>query len=59
MVAVYFLWQLLGASVLAGVAVMILLIPLNGVIANKQQKIQEEQMRCKDNRIKLVSEIRA
>uniref|UniRef100_A0A8D0UWB6 Multidrug resistance-associated protein 1 n=1 Tax=Sus scrofa TaxID=9823 RepID=A0A8D0UWB6_PIG len=45
--AMYFLWQNLGPSVLAGVALMILLIPLNGV----------EQMKFKDSRIKLMSEI--
>uniref|UniRef100_A0A8C3UXW1 Canalicular multispecific organic anion transporter 2 n=1 Tax=Catharus ustulatus TaxID=91951 RepID=A0A8C3UXW1_CATUS len=45
--ALYFLWQTLGPSVLAGVAVMVLLIPFNSV----------EQMRYKDSRIKLMNEI--
>uniref|UniRef100_A0A665WUG6 ATP-binding cassette, sub-family C (CFTR/MRP), member 3 n=1 Tax=Echeneis naucrates TaxID=173247 RepID=A0A665WUG6_ECHNA len=47
MLALYFLWQNLGPSVLAGVAVMIMLIPFNAV----------EQMQYKDARIKLMNEI--
>ncbi|XP_067833665.1 ATP-binding cassette sub-family C member 3-like, partial [Heptranchias perlo] len=38
--ALYFLWQYLGPSVLAGVAVMVLLIPFNAVIAVKTRSFQ-------------------
>ncbi|XP_032066135.1 canalicular multispecific organic anion transporter 2 isoform X2 [Thamnophis elegans] len=55
--ALYFLWQTLGPSVLAGVAVMVLLIPLNAVIAMKTRAFQVEQMKYKDARIKLMNEI--
>lgn len=55
--ALFFLWQNLGPSVLAGVAVMILLIPLNAVIAMKTRTYQVEQMQYKDARIKLMNEI--
>ncbi|XP_010213932.1 PREDICTED: canalicular multispecific organic anion transporter 2 isoform X1 [Tinamus guttatus] len=55
--ALYFLWQTLGPSVLAGVAVMVLLIPLNAAIAMKTRAFQVEQMRHKDSRIKLMNEI--
>ncbi|NXE48712.1 MRP3 protein, partial [Casuarius casuarius] len=55
--ALYFLWQTLGPSVLAGVAVMVLLIPFNAVIAMKTRAFQVEQMRHKDSRIKLMNEI--
>ncbi|NXA48635.1 MRP3 protein, partial [Nothocercus julius] len=55
--ALYFLWQTLGPSVLAGVAVMVLLIPLNAAIAMKTRAFQVEQMRYKDSRIKLMNEI--
>uniref|UniRef100_A0A674BJ52 Canalicular multispecific organic anion transporter 2-like n=1 Tax=Salmo trutta TaxID=8032 RepID=A0A674BJ52_SALTR len=55
--ALYFLWQNLGPSVLAGVAVMILLIPLNAAIAVKTRAYQVEQMQYKDARIKLMNEI--
>ncbi|XP_069785764.1 ATP-binding cassette sub-family C member 3 isoform X2 [Narcine bancroftii] len=55
--ALYFLWQYLGPSVLAGVAVMILLIPFNAIIAMKSRSFQAQQMQCKDLRIKLMNEI--
>ncbi|XP_037318940.2 ATP-binding cassette sub-family C member 3 isoform X2 [Pungitius pungitius] len=57
MLALYFLWQNLGPSVLAGVAVMVMLIPLNAVIAMKTRAFQVEQMQHKDSRIKLMNEI--
>uniref|UniRef100_A0A4W6BLH0 ATP-binding cassette, sub-family C (CFTR/MRP), member 3 n=1 Tax=Lates calcarifer TaxID=8187 RepID=A0A4W6BLH0_LATCA len=57
MLALYFLWQNLGPSVLAGVAVMIMLIPFNAVIAMKTRAYQVEQMQYKDERIKLMNEI--
>ncbi|KAH9518524.1 Multidrug resistance-associated protein 1 [Bulinus truncatus] len=56
-VALYFLFQTLGPSALAGVAVMILLIPLNAVLANKSRQYQVVQMALKDSRIKLMNEI--
>ncbi|XP_060795614.1 ATP-binding cassette sub-family C member 3 isoform X2 [Neoarius graeffei] len=55
--ALFFLWQTLGPSVLAGVAVMILLIPFNAVIAMKTRAYQVEQMQYKDARIKLMNEV--
>ncbi|XP_040856624.1 ATP-binding cassette sub-family C member 3 isoform X2 [Ochotona curzoniae] len=55
--AIYFLWQIVGPSVLAGVALMVLLIPLNGAVAMKMRAFQVEQMKLKDSRIKLMSEI--
>lgn len=55
--AIYFLWQILGPSVLAGLFVMIILIPVNGVIANKAKNLQIKQMKNKDERVKLMNEI--
>ena len=55
--SVYFLWQQLGPSTLAGLAVMILMIPLNGVVATKMKKYQISQMKDKDKRCKLMDEI--
>lgn len=37
--SLYFLWTLLGPSVLAGLAVMILLIPINGTMAKKVRSL--------------------
>lgn len=55
--ALYFLWDILGPSVLAGLAVMIILIPVNGYIANKIKTLQIRQMKNKDERVKLMNEI--
>nr|CAD7258793.1 unnamed protein product [Timema shepardi] len=55
--ALYFLWDILGPSVLAGLAVMIVLIPVNGFIANKAKTLQIRQMKYKDERVKLMNEI--
>ncbi|CRL00440.1 CLUMA_CG013703, isoform D [Clunio marinus] len=55
--AIYFLWGILGPSVLAGLAVMIILIPVNGVIANKAKNLQIRQMKNKDERVKLMNEV--
>uniref|UniRef100_A0A8B9LQS4 Multidrug resistance-associated protein 1 n=1 Tax=Astyanax mexicanus TaxID=7994 RepID=A0A8B9LQS4_ASTMX len=55
--ALYFLWQNLGPSVLAGVAVMVLMVPVNAVIAMKTKTYQVAQMKSKDNRIKLMNEV--
>uniref|UniRef100_A0A8C0LJ28 Multidrug resistance-associated protein 1 n=1 Tax=Canis lupus dingo TaxID=286419 RepID=A0A8C0LJ28_CANLU len=55
--ALYLLWLNLGPSVLAGVAVMILMVPLNAVMAMKTKTYQVAHMKSKDNRIKLMNEI--
>lgn len=38
--SIVFLWQELGPSVLAGLAVMVLMVPINGLLANKARKFQ-------------------
>ncbi|XP_052851270.1 multidrug resistance-associated protein 1 isoform X9 [Drosophila gunungcola] len=55
--ALYFLWQQLGPSVLAGLAVMIILIPVNGVVASRIKTYQIRQMKYKDERVKLMNEV--
>ncbi|XP_077258463.1 multidrug-Resistance like Protein 1 isoform X7 [Temnothorax americanus] len=55
--ALYFLWNILGPAVFAGLAVMIILIPVNGLIANKVKTLQIRQMKCKDERVKLMNEV--
>lgn len=55
--ALYFLWNILGPAVFAGLAVMIILIPVNGLIANKVKTLQIKQMKNKDERVKLMNEV--
>lgn len=51
------LYQLVGPSMFAGIGVMILMIPLNGVIARMMKKLQIIQMKNKDSRTRLMTEI--
>ncbi|XP_013411190.1 multidrug resistance-associated protein 1 isoform X2 [Lingula anatina] len=55
--ALYFLWQLLGPCIMGGLGVMLLLIPVNGIVAKFQRKLRLSRMDHKDNRIKLMNEI--
>ena len=45
MLCMYFLWGILGPSSLAGLAVMVLMIPLNAIVASKMRKYQISQVR--------------
>ena len=51
------LYQLVGASMLAGVGAMLLTIPLNGVVAKMMKSLQKQQMTNKDSRSRLMAEI--
>lgn len=49
--------SMIGVAVFAGLAVMIILIPINGILANANKKLQVEQMKNKDKRVKMMNEI--
>jgi ABC-type multidrug transport system fused ATPase/permease subunit len=51
------LYQLVGWSMLAGIGVMIIMIPINGVIARYMKNLQKQQMKNKDARSRLIAEI--
>lgn len=53
----HFLFSFTGSSVLAGLAVMLMLIPVNGLIVSRNKSLQIKQMKYKDNRVKLMNEI--
>lgn len=55
--AFFFLWRLLGPATLSGLAVMILMIPLNALLVRKSRAYQVIQMTQKDKRIKTMNEI--
>ncbi|XP_062374958.1 canalicular multispecific organic anion transporter 1 [Sardina pilchardus] len=55
--AIYFLWQEMGPSVLAGLGVMILMAPINGLLATKSRDLQTANMKLKDKRMKIMTEI--
>ncbi|KAM9930368.1 hypothetical protein OXX80_009412, partial [Metschnikowia pulcherrima] len=50
----YSLHGLLGNSMWAGVFIMVIMIPLNAVIAKYQKKLQKTQMKFKDERSRLI-----
>ncbi|KAI8366373.1 multi drug resistance-associated protein MRP [Choanephora cucurbitarum] len=56
-IALVFLYNLMGPSVGAGVGILVLSIPLNTVIARKMRSLQKKQMGNKDARVKLMNEI--
>jgi hypothetical protein len=47
----------LGVASLAGISVMVLMIPTNIIIGKITQKLQEKQMMQKDARIKETNEV--
>ena len=55
--ATYFLWQQIGAAVFAGIGVMILLMPVNALLARASKRLQEKLMKTKDRRVNLTNEI--
>ncbi|XP_053927351.1 ATP-binding cassette sub-family C member 2 [Cuculus canorus] len=55
--SIVFLWEELGPSVLAGIAVMVLLIPINAFLVARAKTIQVRNMKNKDERMKIMGEI--
>lgn len=51
------LYQLVGLSMFAGVGAMVLMIPVNGAIAKIMKTLQKQQMKNKDSRTRLMTEI--
>lgn len=58
-VAFISLYLLMGWSVVAGFGLLLLLIPLNIFITNREKKYHSKQMKIKDQRSKLMNEILA
>ena len=51
------LYNLLGWSAFVGVAIMVLSIPLNTIVARILKNMQEQQMKNRDERTRLMSEL--
>nr|XP_036584697.1 ABC metal ion transporter [Colletotrichum truncatum]KAF6794347.1 ABC metal ion transporter [Colletotrichum truncatum] len=51
------LYRLVGWSMLAGIGVMIIMMPAHGFIARLMRNLQKEQMKNKDKRSRLINEI--
>uniref|UniRef100_A0A673UJY8 Multidrug resistance-associated protein 1-like n=1 Tax=Suricata suricatta TaxID=37032 RepID=A0A673UJY8_SURSU len=57
LMAVSLLWQELGPAVFAGAAVLVLVIPINALVATRVKKLKKSQTKNKDKQIKLLNEI--
>ena len=57
MICMVSLYQLVGWSMLAGIGVMIVMMPLNGWISKVMRNLQKTQMKNKDARSRLITEI--
>ncbi|XBW36311.1 hypothetical protein QEN19_001894 [Hanseniaspora menglaensis] len=55
--ALFELYQLLGKSMLIGLAIIFIMMPINSFIVKYQKSLQKQQMVYKDSRTKLISEI--
>lgn len=55
--SLYSLWAYLGPSSLAGLLVMVLIIPINAYLSSKMKKYQKLNMKNKDARMKAMNEI--
>ncbi|KAI5290085.1 hypothetical protein KEM54_002475 [Ascosphaera aggregata] len=51
------LYNLVGLSMLAGIAAMVLMVPMNTFLAKLMKSLQVKQMKNKDTRSKLMTEI--
>ncbi|CDH53089.1 multidrug resistance-associated protein 1 [Lichtheimia corymbifera JMRC:FSU:9682] len=56
-IALVLLWRTMGPSIWAGVAILVLAVPLNTYLAKKMRTLQKRQMGNKDARVKLMNEI--
>ncbi|KAF8948965.1 hypothetical protein BGZ47_000640 [Haplosporangium gracile] len=56
-IALYLLFDTMSWAIFAGVAIMILTIPLNARLSLFMKNFQQQQMKNKDTRIKLMNEI--
>ncbi|XP_040836568.1 multidrug resistance-associated protein 1-like isoform X1 [Ochotona curzoniae] len=57
LMTILLLWQELGPAVLAGMAILVLAIPINAFVAIRIKKLKKSQTKNKDKQIKLLKEI--
>jgi hypothetical protein len=53
----YFLYRLLGVSTFAGIALMVVMSPINGLITRRLRVIAKAVMKVKDERINKTNEV--
>lgn len=58
-ISIYLLYQLLGWSLLAGLAVFAILVPIQATMAGAMNRFQDEKLKWMDSRLRLMTEILA
>ena len=56
-IGIYLLWNIVGVSCLAGLGVLLLMVPLNSIVAAKQLKLTAEVLKFKGERMNLMNQI--
>ena len=56
-IAIVILWFYLGVAVFAGVAALVLLVPLNAYFMNMYSNSEFDKLVQKDSRVKVINEI--
>lgn len=51
------LWFQLGQASLAGIGVLLILIPITAILAAKSKKLQQNKLKYQDSRIKTINEL--
>ncbi|KAL7270496.1 ATP-binding cassette glutathione S-conjugate transporter ycf1 [Rhizina undulata] len=51
------LYQLLGPSMFAGIAAMLIMIPVNAIVTQFMKRLREQQMKHKDVQTRLMTEM--
>ena len=59
MLAMYFLWDVVGPSSMAGLGIMVLLLPINAFFTRKSRVLSRQILIQKDARIKEINEVRS
>ncbi|XP_048349014.1 multidrug resistance-associated protein 1-like isoform X2 [Sphaerodactylus townsendi] len=57
LLTIIFLWQELGPSVLAGIGMLLLVVPINVYVAARVKQLRKSQSKNTDQRVKLLNEI--
>uniref|UniRef100_A0A0N4X318 ABC transmembrane type-1 domain-containing protein n=1 Tax=Haemonchus placei TaxID=6290 RepID=A0A0N4X318_HAEPC len=55
--SIIFLWRILGVAVIAGLVILVAMVPINSYISVKMRNCQVKQMKHKDERLKMMSEV--
>lgn len=56
-IAIFLLVRLVGAAAVAGILFLVLMVPVQGMLAAKQMGLQRAQMQQTQSRVKVINEV--